>query len=408
VGRHEHRFESDQSPYVAWHPSRPEVVAIAVNKVRSTDTDPFSFMIDVYVSEDAGATWHTSSIPRAQVATPPGYSESDYAGTDPSVAFDPTGVLHVGAMAAFLHPMRRASSNTLPFFVHANVFHTKSTDLGRSWSTPVIVSQGPDPNRPWLSTMRDGSLFLSWRDWLETGHSSLVAWSHDGGVTWTSAELKDCGLPSRVVDSSGQPFFACSASYDAQNDTTRGFLVVAIDVENASMVPVSHLPEAADQDRPLLAAVADGSLALMSRFPAHLTRSTDGGKTWADLMNLASLMVANEGADRVDAYWLEADPWGGLHVVARPFVCHVPRPGTPCLRGAWVWLSLDAASSLPRGEQVLWSPTDVPTTSSASAVPTRSDEFQGIGFRADKGLLAWTRERGIDFATVRPREAPPR
>lgn len=73
----------------------------------------------------------------------------------------------------------------------SDIFYRQSTDLGRTWSTPVDLSNtGWSSEKPHLIIGSDGLIYVAW----EEGHdfyigkgepqSSMFVASHDGGLTW--------------------------------------------------------------------------------------------------------------------------------------------------------------------------------------------------------------------------------
>jgi hypothetical protein len=74
-----------------------------------------------------------------------------------------------------------------------DIYFTRSTDKGTTWSTRVKINDDPDSGKdhfhPWLSVDRNGDITVTWYDRrLDPGNMLMdvyVTQSFDGGTTWT-------------------------------------------------------------------------------------------------------------------------------------------------------------------------------------------------------------------------------
>ncbi|HXF70267.1 MAG TPA: sialidase family protein [Thermoflexus sp.] len=88
-----------------------------------------------------------------------------------------------------------------------DVFLSKSTDGGRTWSAPVRVNQDPEGNDrdqwfPWVAVAPDGRVDVVFYDRRDDPNNKLahtyLARSSDGGQTWTEVQVSD--FPSNFDD----------------------------------------------------------------------------------------------------------------------------------------------------------------------------------------------------------------
>ena len=96
-----------------------------------------------------------------------------------------------------------------------NVWFTKSTDHGATWSPPVKTYGNVSWNdKPILAVSNDGKdVYASFNG--PTGGDPWVASSHDAGATWSQVKLLDTGRYDYTfdgdVDADGNVYFAISS-----------------------------------------------------------------------------------------------------------------------------------------------------------------------------------------------------
>ncbi len=154
---------------VAVNPQRPRNIVAAVIKIGDGGAgQPRTLVIQPRASFDGGATWATYSVDFA-----PGT-------VDPSLAFDATGTAYLTGTS------------------DGDIVITRSTDGGRSWSSPATVAPGSLGDQggvfndhPQLTAWGHGRVLVTWISDLFGADGNLVSArvndsaSHDRGVSWT-------------------------------------------------------------------------------------------------------------------------------------------------------------------------------------------------------------------------------
>ena len=152
-------------------------------------TDGGASDIGVSVSSNNGTSWTSQALPGITVYTsPPGpYARV----SDPAVAFDAR------------HNVWMVSSLALNASVSgAAVIVSRSTNGGATWNNPNTVAtavSGQDFDKNWSvcdntpSSPFYGSCYTTWDDF---GHGNRlkIAYSRDGGVTWTLSKTPNVGV----------------------------------------------------------------------------------------------------------------------------------------------------------------------------------------------------------------------
>ena len=127
------------------------------------------------ISTDAGATWKNGFLPGITTFQGGG---ANSAVSDASVVYD---AKHAVWLISSL-PIGAAS---------IQVVVSRSTDGGTTWGNPILVSQGADLDKDWITCDNNnaspyyGNCYAEWDD---NGNSDLI-WmsvSNDGGLTWAA------------------------------------------------------------------------------------------------------------------------------------------------------------------------------------------------------------------------------
>jgi hypothetical protein len=141
-------------------------------------------------STDNGATWRSGVLPQLTVLQNPAGAFDRV--TDPSVAFDAR------------HNVWMVSSLGLrdPGPVGKSVLLSRSTDGGLTWAGPRKIATAVDPadfDKNWTvcdntsSSPFFGSCYTQWDDF-GNGNRLKIAFSRDGGLTWTLSTTPNVGV----------------------------------------------------------------------------------------------------------------------------------------------------------------------------------------------------------------------
>jgi hypothetical protein len=169
------------------------------------------------ISNDGGTTWQNGLLP--------GLTTFQGAGTNSAVS--DTSVIYDTK-----HGIWMVSS--LPISAtHIQVAVSRSSDNGASWGNPVIVAQGADLDKDWIScdntstSPHYGNCYMEWDD---NGNSNLIymSTSSDGGLTWSASAAVSAahGLGGQpLVQPGGNvivPFLANSPLIESFSSTNGG------------------------------------------------------------------------------------------------------------------------------------------------------------------------------------------
>jgi hypothetical protein len=160
----------------------------------------------LFISRDHGRTWIDKVIARAQ----PGLAcvavgcHPDFYTGHAVVSADATGAL------VFLYDAATT------FGGKQSIYATRSTNQGRTWSTPVVVSTaGEEATTPMVESGAAGDVRIAWAE--TSGGGNVDAWntwyrrSTDGGVSWSA--------PIRISDAtSGAPYKTAAGYAEVYGD----------------------------------------------------------------------------------------------------------------------------------------------------------------------------------------------
>src|SRR5436190_10224055 len=166
------------------------------------------------ISNDAGLTWQNGLLP--------GLTTFQGAGT--SSAVSDTAVVYDAAHGAWL-------ISSLPISSNIQVAVSRSIDGGASWSNPVIVANGADLDKDWITCDNTatspfyGHCYAEWDD-NGNGNQMFMSTSSDGGLTW-SAPVSTTGSAQGLggeplVQPNGTvvvPYFSGSLSIESFSST---------------------------------------------------------------------------------------------------------------------------------------------------------------------------------------------
>jgi hypothetical protein len=209
------------------------------------------------ISNDSGATWQNGLLP--------GLTTFQGSGTNSAVS--DTSVIYDAKHGVWM-------ISSLPIApTNIQVAVSRSSDGGASWGNPVIVAQGADLDKDWITcdntptSPHYGNCYMEWDD---NGNSNLMfmSTSSDGGLSWSAG-------------------FAVSAAHGLGGQPL---------VQPGGMVIVPFLANA-----PLIESFS----------------STDGGTTWGNVVHVAAVTDhAVAGGLRSDALpSAQQDGAGNIYVI---------------------------------------------------------------------------------------------
>lgn len=407
LSRPAHSFDE---PELAVHPEDPEVLAVGVNAhdareaAPSTTPTPGTTVagLQVYTSEDAGASWQQAGLPAAPDPEDRRARTSLY--SDPSLAYDENGRLHAtGLVSHNVHAWRAEESRW-------HVFHAALSPDG-SWSQPVVLSEDGSNDRQWITTGPSNTLLVPWQDPFD---ATEVVWSTDGGQTWhgppsgeAPARFEDCGPSSRGLTWNASVFLVCSGrdGYEAT-----GLRVLELDREEGVLqerAHLSHLPGTWKMDavvtpegRFVTAAHVDHGLRLAA---------TDRGPTgWSSPLALEEQLSVDDGLRELELFALAADPWGGVHLlVGGDEACTGPCPpqrtpplGRPSDGSRQLAHVVVDPAKLSVVEETVLTPEGLESGLQRGTGAPRFDDFGSIAFGPDRGWIAFSHEGAIAYTLV--------
>lgn len=358
----------------------------------------------VFVSTNGGVDWRPAGLPRE--LAPAGGPDQRVSTGRVALEFDGRGTLH---LVAELY--RGAPTDLTASF---NLYYASTSDLGKSWTRPVMLPTNGGGVYPKLTVWAD-RIFVTWG--YRGGHLHL-AWSTDGGNSWSQAKgaPDDCINTSEVAVLRGKPYVAC-AGYMRQGDAQAalgrnpftGLRLYRLD-------PSDELSLVASLDSfkgvwPRLFAAPGGSLVLAAKLYrlhsppskgwdkccAAVARSVDGGRTWSEPVDLRRALRSEDNWDTFDLSDARLDAWGFLHFIASGSDQADPANGSPGTDARLVHAAFDPASGRLLGESSLTPPTDGPQGYYPGGA--------SLAFNGTRGVVLWTYGKGLDYTRLNPKGA---
>lgn len=149
------------------------------------------------------------------------------------------------------------------FGTHAYYAHIiYSDDDGKTWQ--LGGSAGPETNESTVAQLADGSLILNMRSYAHQNRRA-VAYSHDGGMTWSDFHL-DPALIEPVCEASMIRYHVGSKDvliFANPADTVRDRMTVRLSYDGGKTWPVSRLVYEDFAEYSSLAVLKDGSIGLL-------------------------------------------------------------------------------------------------------------------------------------------------
>jgi hypothetical protein len=169
------------------------------------------------ISNDSGVTWQNGLLP--------GLTTFQGAGTNSAVS--DTSVIYDAKHGVWLISSLPISATRIQVAV------SRSSDGGASWDNPVIVAQGADLDKDWITcdntstSAHYGNCYMEWDD---NGNSNQIymSTSSDGGATWSAGAAISAarGLGGQLLVQPGGnvivPFLANSPLIESFSSTNGG------------------------------------------------------------------------------------------------------------------------------------------------------------------------------------------
>src|SRR2546425_5957312 len=293
-------------PSVAVNPSNPQHLVAGANDQLLTRN-----WLAVYTSSDSGLTWTNGLIPMT------GTLGSFQDASDPAVSFSENGTLYYSGVA-FNVAVR---SNTA-VAVDGTIFVSKSTDDGSSFPTTTIVASGSNRiggifnDKPYLGVDETtgpfaGTVYVSWTRFTSSFTSDIiVAHSSDGGRSFSSP----LSVSNSLLNQGSVPVVGPDGTlYVVWNDLSNSQIMAAKSVDggasfSSAVIVSSYIPlkssvrfsfrvnsnptaAADDTNGNVDVAWADnqsGSAEILS------SRSFDGGSTWSNPIRVNDDSTGND------------------------------------------------------------------------------------------------------------------
>lgn len=142
----------------------------------------------------------------------------------------------------------------------ADIFYSNSTDGGTTWSAPVNASNTEGSSEYPDIAIDAGTIHLTWHDWTSGNYDVLYSKSTDGGATWSAAE----NVSNNVGDSQNPTIAARSGTvYLAWDDWTPGASEIFYSKNVASLPPAGGFNGVGQVPESPLAALAIVGAALL-------------------------------------------------------------------------------------------------------------------------------------------------
>lgn len=276
--------------------------------------------LGVYVSLDGGLSWTNDMIPKIGVLA--GFE----AASDPVVAFSRNGTLYYTGLVFNLHPNRVEDGS---------VFIARSVDGGLSFDRTILVAVGSNQvfnDKPWLAVDNtggsfDGRIYVSWTRFFRfTSAVIMVSYSSDGGRTFSTPRVISTSQVNQgsalAVGPSGELYVVWR---DLVSDSIRfskslnggANFMSSGTVSNIVQIPVLPGSSFRNNTNPALAVDSQSGNVYVAwndyrngNSDVLFSRSVDGGSNWSPVL------IVNNDATQSDQFFPSlSSSAGNLHIV---------------------------------------------------------------------------------------------
>ena len=359
----------------------------------------------VFVSTNGGADWQPVGLPK-ELAPAAASGETISTGRV-ALEFDGHGRLHV------VGELMRGTPAPPDWAVPIDLYYTSSSDLGKSWTPPVMLPTSGWGVFPKLTVWAD-RLFVTWG--YRGDYRLNLASSQDAGKTWVLAKKApdDCINVSEVAVLRGIPYVACASfkrewEIDHGRNPFTGLRLYRLE-RSGELTLVASL-DTFKGVWPRLFAAPDGSLVLAAKLYrvhspptkgwdkgyAAVARNVDEGRTWSEPVDLRGELRSEDNWDTFNFSDARIDAWGLFHFIASGSDQADPANGSPGTDARLVHAVFDPASGRLLGESSLTPPTDGPQGYYPGGA--------SLAFSRSFGIAVWTAGDSLNYTRLDPKGA---
>ncbi len=247
-----------------------------------------------------------------------------------------------------------------------DIYAARSVDAGKTWSASVKINDSPDTTEhlgPSLAAGTSGMLLAAWQGFRRGVPGAYVAYSHDGGLTWSHSSRINDGVgatapPGLAIDRDGTPYcFWC------ENRDNIDTIFVARSTDSGTSwngpIRVSDDSSVASRGSPSLVGDGKGGAFIAwkdardSNPDIYTSTWPDDAQFHADGAYLADVLDAGTSVDWRRLAWAATQPQGSAVVLAA-------RAGdSPLPNSTWsAWITYTASpadlGTLPHSRYVQW------------------------------------------------------
>ncbi len=300
--------DTEAEPDIAVDPNDPNHMTGAFQQGRFSDGTAGAAAIGFSTSHDGGTTWTHGTLPGITKAYFGPYDRA----TDPAVAFGPNGEVYIESL------FFNASNNPNGFMV------SRSDDGGLTWGAPMTVvndGAGIFNDKGWIAVDTFPSSPFFGRVYVTFTRNGLqMKYSDDRGQTWSALKTINNGgtdsqpvvLPTGILVVVYENGFAFARRSTNGGDSFGAAVQInSVQATEPSDMRTGGFPAAA-VDRvtgSLYAAWQDTRFRSDGLNDIVVTRSTDGGVTWSQLLKVS----AGTSGDKTDLF--TADVAANNHLV---------------------------------------------------------------------------------------------